>query len=177
MNSIKGNYIVLCLLITLFLTIGVIEKAFALGFKGCGSCGAWRQITIPIIMPPPRPSIFIKYTWSPKDIVKVLNESGLGIEKIDAVNKIDYSSLPAKAKEAIKFTSPSVGEQGIGCILSFELKSNMEKIKKHYLEKNEKEELYSWTFAKDNVLVVLNGMIPEEKARMFESALNKLNDK
>ncbi len=175
MNRIKSNYIFICLVITFVLTLGFIEKSFARPSKGCGPCGSLRHITVPIIMPPPRPNIFINYKWSPGDIVKAFNESGLGIEKTEPVNNLDYSSLPAKAKEAIKFTVPLIGEEGIGCILSFEVKRNMEEIRKHYLDKNKKEELYSWTFAKDNILIVLNGVISEEKARMFERVLNQLD--
>ncbi len=175
MNIIKSNFIVLCLTIAVILALGFIEKTFAPPLGNCCASDSMSQITPPIIMPPPRPGIFIKYKWSPEDIVKALNESDLGVKNTGPVNKSAYSSLPAKAKEAIKFTAPSIGEKGIGCILSFEVKSNMEKIKKHYLEKNKSEELYSWTFAKDNILVVLNGVISEENARMFESALSELN--
>jgi hypothetical protein len=173
MNRIKSNYIVICLVITFILTFGFIGKSFA--YQKFRSPGSFRHITPPMIMPPPRPNIFINYKWSPGDIVKAFNENGLEVEKTEPVNKSDYSSLPAKAKEAIKFTVPLIGEEGIGCILSFEVKSNMEEIRKHYLDKNKKEELYSWTFVKDNILIVLNGVISEEKARMFERVLNQLD--
>ena len=71
MNRIKSYFIVFCLAINFFLTFGFIDKAFAPPPAGCCASDRQSQITPPMIMPPPRPSIFIKYKWSSGDIVKV----------------------------------------------------------------------------------------------------------
>ncbi len=174
MNRHKIVFLMTGIVVAVLLMSGFIEKAFAHGSVNCCGSITRAHLTPSIIMPPPMPPGFPN-KWVGNDLIQRFNESGLEIETTEPVNKLDYSSLPARAKEAIKITVPSIGEEGIGCILSFEVKHNMEEIKRHYLEKNKKEELYSWTFAKDNILVVLNGVISEDKARMFESVLNQLN--
>lgn len=179
MNRTKSIFMVFYFAMTALLILGFIDKAYAPPLGGCcaNATNYQSRVPPPPIVPQPGPSIFIKYKWSPEDILNAFNERGLGVEKTGPVTRSDYKKLPAKAKEAIKFSVSSIGKEGIGCILSFEMGSSMEKIMNHYLKKNKNEELYSWTFAKDNVLVVLNGRIPEEKARMFESVLNQLDKK
>jgi len=119
----------------------------------------------------------MQYKWSPNDVINIFNAKGLEVQDIKPLTAEDYISLPAKAKEAIKFTIPSNGEHAEGCILSFERRDDMEKITGHYRKLNKKGKLHSWTFIKDNVLVVLKGEIPEKKARLYEDALKKLNKK
>lgn len=131
----------------------------------------------PNIMPPPNPSFFIQYKWTPEDVVKTILANGIEIKRTGPVTEADYSSLPAKAKEAVRFASPSIGENVIGCILTFERREDMEKIIDHYRELNKKAVLYSWTFAKDNALIVLNGLVSEEKAKPYENALERLGKK
>jgi hypothetical protein len=130
----------------------------------------------PNVMPSPTPSPFTYYKWTPEDVVNTMLTNGIEINKTGLVTEADYSSLPAKAKEAVRFASPSIGNNAIGCILTFERRYDMEKIINHYRELNNKAELYSWTFVKDNALIVLNGLVGEEKARRYESALLKLGE-
>lgn len=130
----------------------------------------------PNVMPSPIPPSFTHYKWTPEDVVNTMLTNGIEINKTGLVTEADYSSLPAKAKEAVRFVSPSIGENAIGCILTFERRDDMEKIINHYRELNNKAELYSWTFVKDNALVVLNGLVGEEKARQYESALKRLEE-
>lgn len=128
----------------------------------------------PNVMPSPVPSSFIQYKWTPEDVMKAILVNGIEIKKTGPVTEADYSSLPAKAKEAVRFSSPSIGDNAIGCILTFEHRDDMEKIINHYRGLNNKEELFSWTFVKDNALIVLDGLVSEEKARPYETALEKL---
>jgi hypothetical protein len=129
------------------------------------------------VFPKPGPPLFMQYKWSPNDVINIFNANGLEVQDIKPLTAEDYNSLPAKAKEAIKFTVPSNGERAEGCILSFERRDDMEKITDYYRTLNKKEKLHSWTFIRDNVLVVLKGEIPEKKARLYEDALKKLNKK
>ena len=131
----------------------------------------------PNVMPSPIPSSFTRYKWTPEDVVNMMLANGIEIRKTGPVTEADYSSLPAKTKEAVRFASPSIGENAIGCILTFERRDDMEKIIDHYRELNNNAALYSWTFVKDNAIVVLNGLVGEEKARHYESALERLGEK
>jgi len=142
--------------------------------QGNPSGDSIRSKTPPAVAPKPQPPLFIPYKWLPGDVINIFNANGLEVQDIKPLTAEDYSSLPAKAKEAIKFTIPSNGEHAEGCIFSFERRDDMEKITDHYRKLNKKEKLHSWTFTRDNVLVVLKGEIPEKKARLYEDALKKL---
>ncbi|MEW6715744.1 MAG: hypothetical protein AB1306_11735 [Nitrospirota bacterium] len=131
----------------------------------------------PNVMPSPIPSSFTHYKWTPEDVVNTMLTNGIEIQKTGQVTEADYSSLPAKAKEAVRFASPSIGENAIGCILTFDRRDDMEKVINHYRELNNKAELYSWTFVKDNALIVLNGLVGEEKAKPYENALERLGER
>ena len=124
-------------------------------------------------LPMPSPQYLLK-KWSIDDVVKSFNEYGLEIMNIKPIEEADYNPLPARAKEGIKFSTPSFGEYAVGYILSFETKGDMEKVKKHYLKLNKKGELYTWVFVKDNIFLALAGTVPEDKAREYERTLYNL---
>ncbi len=126
------------------------------------------------VFPKPGPPLIMQYKWSPDDVINIFKAKGLEVQDIKPLTAEDYAPLPAKAKEAIKFSIPSNGEHAEGCIFSFERRDDMEKITDYYRTLNKKEKLHSWTFTRDNVLVVLKGEIPEKKTRLYEDALKKL---
>ena len=130
------------------------------------------QKSPPPVFPKPGPPLIMQYKWSPNDVINIFTANGLEVKDIKPLTAEDYSSLPAKAKEARKFTIPS--DHAEGCILSFERRDDMDKITDHYRTLNKENKLYSWTFIKDNVLVVLKGEIPEVKAGLYKDALKKL---
>ncbi len=140
--------------------------------KHSSGAPAMKKLPAPVT-PKPSPPLIMHYKWTPGDVANTFSANGLEAQDIKPLTTEDYTTLPAKAKEAIRFTIPS--EHAEGCILSFERRDNMNKIADHYRTLNKKDNLYSWTFIKDNVLVVLKGEIPEAKARLYEDALKKLN--
>jgi hypothetical protein len=171
----RQNYKIL--LIIFFLSACYAGNIFAHmeGNPSGSTSGSHR--TPPAVIPKPGPPLFMQYKWSPDDVINIFNANGLEVQDIKPLTTEDYSSLPAKAKEAIKFTIPSNGEHAEGCILSFERRDDMEKIAGHYRKLNKKDKLHSWTFTRDNVLVVLKGEIPGKRARLYEDALKKLHKK
>ena len=72
--------------------------------------------SVPLPMPSPQ---YLLKKWSIDDVVKSFNEYGLEIMNVKPVEEADYNPLPARAKEGIKFSMPSFGEDAVGCILSF----------------------------------------------------------
>jgi hypothetical protein len=171
----KQKYIILMMIVYFAASYTVDISASGIGKTGSGA-PAMNKLAPPVI-PPPGPPLFIPYKWSPNDIINIFNKEGLEIKDIKPLTAEDYKSLPARAKEARKFTLSLNGKDAEGCILSFERRDNMQKITDHYRSLNKKGKLFSWTFTKDNVLVVLKGQIPEAKARLYEDALKKLNKK
>ena len=169
----RQNYKIL--LIIFILTACFTGNIFA-RVQGMQSNTTTKNLPAPVF-PKPGPPLFMQYKWSPNDVINIFKANGLEVQDIKPLTAEDYNSLPAKAKEAIKFTIPSNGERAEGCILSFERRDDMEKITDYYRTLNKKEKLHSWTFVRDNVLVVLKGEILENKARLYEDALKKLNKK
>jgi hypothetical protein len=158
------------MLLILFFVAVYTGDVSAHGKPGSGP-PAMNKLPAPVV-PKPSPPLIMHYKWTPGDVANTFIANGLEAKDIKPLTAEDYSTLPAKAKEASRFIIPS--EHAEGCILSFERRDDMNKIADHYRTLNKKDKLYSWTFIKDNVLVVLKGEIPEAKARLYEDALKKL---
>ena len=133
-------------------------------------------ITPPFEVPPPWFPHGFPNVWSPDDVIKVLNERGLAVSKTSETLQ-SHDNLPADAKEIVNFSETLSGKEWEGTILSFELKDNLNKVQKYYLDLNETGKLYTWSFQKGNILLVLPGSIAEEKARQYEKALNSMKIK
>ena len=74
-------------------------------------------------------------------------------------------------KEAVSFDLSSLGKDAGGSINTFKYREDLKDLQKHFLALNEKGELHTWSFVKDNVLLILTGNVPEEIARLYETAL------
>jgi hypothetical protein len=154
---------------------GFMEKSFAKG--GFSNGGITRgNRTPPMIMPPPMPPGF-PYKWVGKDLILRFNESNLEVEHTEPVSEVDHINLPTNKMEVTRFSIPSFGEDMSGCIFSFEKKYNLEKVRKQYRKLNKIGKLYTWSFVKDNIILIMAGIIPEEKARLYETVLYNLNEK
>jgi nucleoside diphosphate kinase len=136
------------------------------------------KLSKPPIPPSIRPVILPQFlhTWSIAEVIDRFQKDGLEIADIKEITETKQNILLRKVKEGIKFSilSPSVRKEIKGCILVFDVKYDLEKVKKYYLDLNKKGELYSWTFVKDNILLVLDGRVPEEIARKYERSLYEL---
>ncbi len=162
-------------ILSILVMSGFFNKAFAHP-RPSSCCGSITRahLTPVMIMPPPMPPGF-PYKWVGDDIITRFNESKLEVEQTELVSEVDYINLPTNAMEVIKFSIPSFGEDVEGYILSFEKKNDLEKVKKQYLKLNEMGKLYTWSFIKDNIILVMAGIIPEEKARLYENVLPTFN--
>ncbi|MBI4826013.1 MAG: hypothetical protein HY807_06280 [Nitrospirae bacterium] len=109
------------------------------------------------------------YEWFAKDAADSFRKNGLKVNTASAV-KDEHP----KAKECMKIHVTSNDKNLEGCILTFEKKEDLEAQQKHYLALNEKGELHNWSFVKDNVLLVLDGSVSEEEARLYESSLGAM---
>ena len=170
-------------IVTVLIIAGFSEEAFAMMNpppSNAPSAVPFSPPVPPSVYPPPSAPLpmpspqYLLKKWSIDDVLKSFNEYGLEIMNLKPVEEADYNPLPARAKEGIKFSTPSFGEYAVGYILSFETKGDMEKVKKHYLKLNKKGELYTWVFVKDNIFLALAGTVPEDKARENERTLYNL---
>jgi hypothetical protein len=169
--------IIAILAIAVLIAFGFIEETFAPPPPGCCSPGTTYHNVVPFITVPPPPtwaSEGFTHYWSPNDVVKTFNERKLEVIKPEEINNMEQYGFGAVTKELISFSIPSIGESVQGCILSFEVKESLDKVKKYYLDLNNDGIIHTWSFPKDNILFVVDGVVPEEKAREYESALSDL---
>ncbi len=176
MEKQKIIRIIVTFVAALFIIYGYAANADAKS-SGRSPGGSWHHNPAPSTVPPQVPSWFphgFPYEWSTGDVMNVFNENGLGIRDSSLVTEMNHGELPSSVNEVRKFSVPLSGEDAEGYIMSFKLKDNLEKIKKYYHERNENGELYTWTFVKGNVLLVLPGTLAEDSAGQFRDALINL---
>lgn len=156
--------------------ISIVMNTKALSVVGgihIGNGGGGNRVHVPPVPHPPQPPRFF-HEWSISEVIGFFVNQGVEMVDLRTVIDSDYRPLPAKAKEGIKFRIP-VNEKPLdGCILSFNVKHDLEKVRNHYLKLNKKGQLRSWTFVKDNILLVLDGRMPEKIARKYEEVLDNL---
>ncbi len=109
--------------------------------------------------------------WYVTDVVRSFNEDGLKAEV-----KKDYTSEPLEVKEGTASLTISLKDGLAGTITTFNKKEDLEKIQKRFFDLNKNGEFHTWTFVKDNVLLVLTGSLPEDEARRYESSLYNLKN-
>lgn len=115
------------------------------------------------------------YEWFAKDAAESFIKNNLEID-IASTSKDENMPDAANIKECMKIFVASDGRKHEACILTFEKKEDLEAQQGHYLALNEKGELYNWSFVKDNMLVVLDGSVSEEDARLYEDSLCSLKE-
>jgi hypothetical protein len=76
------------------------------------------------------------YKWISAEVVESFEDNQLAVKVTETVTEHDYKNMPAKAEEGIKFSFPMLDESKKGCILSFDKKNDMYKLKKYFLDRN-----------------------------------------
>jgi hypothetical protein len=171
MTKQKMIIIIIISITTVLIFSNLSKQAFAFGSSPTKSSNP-QPVSPPVFYFPPPPGF--PHEWFTNDVLESIKEKGLQIEDIEITTKEDYSSFPASANEGIKFTIPLIEEGKEGYILSFKKKIDIEAVQEHFLKLNEKGELYTWSFVKDNILLILSGTLQEVKARKYEQALYDL---
>jgi len=112
--------------------------------------------------------------FTAQDAVDAFNAAGLEVVSPRPMTKDDYGLAPMVATEGIHFLIPSLGSGG-GRIMAFDSQGDLEKTKEFYVTMGEESAIFfSWVFVKDNILVQINGDLPEAQARAYEAALMTL---
>jgi len=115
--------------------------------------------------------------WSVQDAVDAFEAAGLECEDRRAMTKDDYGVAPMVATEGTRFLIPSLCEDCGGRIMSFASQGDLDATKAYYDELGKTSAaFFSWTFASDNILVQINGDLPEPQARAYEQALRGLGE-
>jgi hypothetical protein len=112
-----------------------------------------------------------------QQVVDLFKLAGLEAENPSPMKKEDFGPTPQVAIEAIHFYAPSIDNTGTsgGRIMVFSSQKDLEIVKNYYVAFGDSNrQLFSWVFVKDNVLVQINGDLPQSKALQYEAALNKI---
>lgn len=79
---------------------------------------------------------------------------------------------PMLASEGMRFFIPSLGPDSGGRVLAFAKKEDLDKTYSYYVEMGKNNaDLFSWVFVRDNIILQINGQLPEDDARLYVQAL------
>lgn len=113
--------------------------------------------------------------WTSEQVIKAFKAAGLEAEEIRPMTKDDYGMAPMTAVEGTRFLIPSLCSDCGGRVFSFASPEDLEMMKAYYVELGRVSAIFfSWVFVKDNILVQINGDLPEEKAKQYEAALDAM---
>ena len=105
-------------------------------------------------------------------VVAAFKAAGLEAEGVTVMETADYGIVPKLATEGKRFLVPSLGDDSGGRIMVFKSTADRDKVKAAYDAMGaESAMLFSWVFVRDNVLVQINGSLPEAQAKAYEAAL------
>ncbi len=117
---------------------------------------------------------FIK-TYDTNQAAYAIQKAGLEFVDPAPMTKDDYGMAPMNAQEAIRFYTPSVCSDCSGRLYSFLSPIDLAYMDKYYTELGRQSAiLYSWVFIHDNILIQLNGDMPEDQALKYKASLEAL---
>lgn len=109
-------------------------------------------------------------------VIAAFRAAGLEAEDVRPLTKDDYGMAPMMATAALRFYIPSLGPGAGGRLFAFANQADLETTQAFYVEMGRASALaYSWTFARANILVQINGDLPEDQARKYEKALQDIS--
>lgn len=110
------------------------------------------------------------------DVLAAFKAAGLEAEQAHAMTKADYGMAPMLCQDgAQRFLIPSLGTSTGGRVFVCSSPSDRDALKAFYDKLAQASALFfSWTFVRGQVLVQINGDLPEAQARKYEAALNSM---
>jgi hypothetical protein len=119
------------------------------------------------------PSGFV--VWDVQQVLDAFLAAGLEAADSRPMISDDYGLVPMLALDGIRFFIPSICSDCGGRIMSFADAEKLQIVCDYYGQMGRfSAVLFSWVFVKENILVQLNGELPEADARQYEAALSSL---
>ena len=115
--------------------------------------------------------------WECWQAIATFKAAGLEVQIPRLINESELrgSPVPITMKEEIHFFISSICDDCGARVFSFRTQSDLNKVRDYYVGLGKPgEPFFSWVLVKDNLLVQLNGKLPEERARQYETALNNI---
>jgi hypothetical protein len=130
------------------------------------------EITSTPISPIPTP---LFAAWTIKEAQNAIISASLEFVNPTEMTKDDYGTAPMTADQAIRFLVPSICSDCGGRLFTFTSQENLDLMFKYYDELGKKSALFfTWVFVKDNVLIQINGDLPESISLEYQAALNAI---
>ena len=105
------------------------------------------------------------------DVISAFKAAGLEAENPSPMTKDDYGVGPYVCTGTHFFT-PSIDATAGGRVFICDNDKDRDAIAGYYTELGKASALFfSWVFIKDNVVVQLNGDLPEDKAKQYQAAI------
>ncbi|WP_337033177.1 stress protein [Paenibacillus illinoisensis] len=112
---------------------------------------------------------------SSADVVSKFKEAGLEAENAKQLGENDDIKIDPDDGEATRFYLPSIQDTATGHVFVFNNQDDLNEVKTFYEDLGKQSELFkSWTYAKDNILLHLNGSMPEEQFNKYKEVLDSL---
>lgn len=110
-------------------------------------------------------------SWRSSDVVDAFLAAGLECQDPQPL-AVDDGTAPFVAAEATRCMVPGACEGCSGRIYSFDNQVELSKAKRYYTDLGDQDpQFVSWIYTKDNILVQLNGRLPQDQATMYRQAL------
>jgi len=137
---------------------------------------AFRQVSPPAIIPQPGPPPHALddpsfYKWSGLEIISAFEAGGLEVVNIQKGLTIGSGT----AMESTIFLIPSSGENIGGLVSSYRSRKELEEDSRYYSGMNDPSGPPAWRiFQRANILLLISGKVPEEKAMLYKKALDDM---
>lgn len=129
-------------------------------------------VTATPVPPTPTP-VFQK--WSPGQVQDTILAAGLEFVDPKKMEPKDYGLAPYNAVEGWRFLIPSLCYDCGGRVYTFDSPGKLAEMKRYYDSLGESSAaFFSWTFARDNILIQINGDLPEAQALLYQQALESM---
>ncbi len=129
-------------------------------------------IGLPVASGTPNP--FVVFTS--EQVAQVFRREGLEVDHPRPMTADDYGLVPMLASEGTRFFIPSICADCGGRIMSFANKQDLTIVQDYYAQMEHfGAVLASWVYVKDNILLEINGDLPEADAQKYAAVLEGLH--
>lgn len=110
--------------------------------------------------------------WTADQAAQSIDAAGLEFVSPAPMTKDDYGMAPMLG-QGTRFLVPSICADCGGRLFVFDNQGDLEKMKSYYEGLAQQSAMFfSWVFTRDNILIQINGDLPEEQALKYQAALD-----
>jgi len=177
--TIKQLLLIVCVYTVLFLDTSCTPSEYAIQTAIAETAAAYTLT--PTLEPSITPTVTFTSTpmyaiFTAQQVINAFVSAGLEVGNYEIMDSPDdFGASPYVAIGAIHFYIPSLCPDCGGRVQVFDDPVDLELVRHYYISLGESSAmLFSWVFVNGNALVQINGDLPEDQARQYETALLSL---